>query len=203
MQNPVDWIVLLTLVFNLILGAIRGFFWQVLRILTLIAGIVLAGRFAEPVGGFLQRVFSGLTAPYHRYSAYALVFFTVYLVLLLVTHLMRTMVRKLQLGGYDRFLGAIFGALKGAIFAYTILFLLLLFFHQREVPGTRPPETMATRIARVIVTSRSWPILDGGARSVHGYLPQWLREKLLQLRADAEAMRQRLPASAAPAPPPR
>ena len=110
-MNPVDWIVLLALIFNLVLGAIRGFFWQVLRILTLILGIVLAGRYAEQVGTFLQKIFSGLTAPYHRYSAYALIFFTVYLVLLLITHLMRTMIKKLQLGGYDRFLGAIFAHL--------------------------------------------------------------------------------------------
>jgi hypothetical protein len=42
--------------------------------------------------------------------------------------------------------------------------------------------------------------MDRVARSIHGYLPQWLQEKLLQLRADAEAMRQRLPASAGPPP---
>jgi membrane protein required for colicin V production len=200
MLNPVDWIVLLALVLNLILGAIRGFFWQVLRIATLILGIILAGRFAEPVGNLLQKVFTGLTTPYHRYSAYALIFFTVYLVLLLITHLMRKVIKKLQLGGYDRFLGALFGVLKGVILAYAILFFILLFCHQQGPQGTRPPETLSARVARLIVTSHSWPTMDRVARSIHGYLPQWLQEKLLQLRADAEAMRQRLPASAGPPP---
>ena len=73
--GAVDLFALVFLALAFILGLIKGFTWQIIRIATIVLGMVLAKAFAPSFSSALQNMFSGLEeSQYTIYIAYFAIF---------------------------------------------------------------------------------------------------------------------------------
>ncbi|MCA9321452.1 MAG: CvpA family protein [Planctomycetes bacterium] len=126
-MNTIDALVLVVVAFNLLLGAIRGATWQILRLASIGLGIWAALRFADDFLAIWPQSL-GLDPTYAPLIARVIVFLSVYLVMFGVTHLVKSMIDRVKLGGLDRLIGAGIGAIKGAFFCCVVLYLQFMPF---------------------------------------------------------------------------
>ena len=121
-MNSIDAFILVVVCFNLILGAVRGAVWQVLRVASIVLGIWAATRYSDDFLAMWPDSL-GIDAAYAPILAQVVVFLSVYLVMYGLTHLVKALVDKVKLGSMDRLMGAGVGAMKGAFFCCVILYL--------------------------------------------------------------------------------
>jgi membrane protein required for colicin V production len=126
-MNPVDAALLVIIGINLVLGLVRGAIWQILRLVGIVAGIYIARRY----GAEFQREWPEairVDGGAGEILAQGVLFLSVYLVVFGVSHVLRTLIQKIDLGSMDRLLGGIVGAAKGAMIGSIILYLQFLPF---------------------------------------------------------------------------
>ena len=127
-MNSADAIVLVVILANGLLGAIRGFTWQVFRLASLVLGFWLSWRFAVRFAdGPLLSWLGWEDATARRVLSYAVIFAGAYLVMHLVGWWMRGLIDRLRLRSSDRSLGFLLGCLKGCVFVVVALQILLIF----------------------------------------------------------------------------
>jgi membrane protein required for colicin V production len=122
----IDWLGLGLLALFLVLGAVRGLWWQVMRL----AGLALAIAVARAFGPLLEPRVSSLLGPdFSPRVAYGLVWVTLFIAALAVAallgHLGRRALEAMQLGLADRFWGALVGALTGVLMHVALLVVLV------------------------------------------------------------------------------
>ena len=125
----IDWtgIVILTVFF--VMGLFKGFVWQASRMLSLIAGFVIASIYGEAGAALIHRWF-GAGAPVEGatiYLAYVVIFLLVVVVLSLVAYFIQKLVKKSGLGFYDRVGGGFLGVATGACVMIFILSIIYMF----------------------------------------------------------------------------
>jgi membrane protein required for colicin V production len=108
-----DAIVIATIAFFALRGAVKGFVWQLVRTVGLLLGLVLATQYATPVGRFLAERFSAIPAAASDLVGWLLIVLGTLLMLTLLAHTLRNAVRQADLTALDRFLGAALGAVFG------------------------------------------------------------------------------------------
>ena len=121
--NALDIICALVVVFHLIIGAVKGATWQVMRIASIVLGFWCASHYAE---SFLNAWPESLMKPDETYGIYVAkvaLFLSVYLAFFFLTHLLKSIIDKIKLGSWDRTLGAALGAVKGAAICSLVLYL--------------------------------------------------------------------------------
>ena len=110
-MNLADYLGLLAVLLSAVIGAVRGFLREAVAVVTLILAIFLAWTFADRLaphlGGLLK------SEPVATWAARALIFFLVVLVGMAVAALLFHFVRLSLFSGTDRFLGFLFGLLRG------------------------------------------------------------------------------------------
>jgi membrane protein required for colicin V production len=112
-MTPVDYVVVLVCVISAGIGLWRGFVKEALSLLTLLAAIWLAWRFA----GLVEPALGGWAgSPEVRvWTARIIVFVLVLVAGALISWLARMLVRHSGLSGIDRLLGAGFGFVRGVL----------------------------------------------------------------------------------------
>ena len=125
-MTVVDALVLGVLALGLALGLVRGFIPQVSGLIGLIGGLILAARYHVVLRE------TALDPNFPRFDhngAIAFIFIVVFTVLIaaVIGWLVHKAVNKLQLGTYDRLLGAVFGVLKAGLIVAGILLGLIYF----------------------------------------------------------------------------
>lgn len=113
--NWTDTVILIAAVAVFVLGLVKGFVWQVTRLITIIGGCVLANRYSGDLAPTVRRVFPSLEQPVDRYIAYFLIFVGVAILVSLLAYLLRHVIESLQLGTYDRVFGGALGLINGAV----------------------------------------------------------------------------------------
>jgi membrane protein required for colicin V production len=112
-MNLADYLVILAVLLSAIIGAVRGFLREAVAVVTLVLAIFLAWTFADRLaphlGGLLK------SEPVATWAARALIFFLVVLVGMAVAALLSHFVRLSLFSGTDRFLGFLFGLLRGVL----------------------------------------------------------------------------------------
>ena len=108
-----DWILLGVVLASLLLGAWRGLVYEVLSLLNWIAAFALAQWLANDLAARLPM--GNASEPIRYAAGFVLVFVASLFVLGLVAALIKKLIESVGLRPVDRILGALFGALRGAV----------------------------------------------------------------------------------------
>jgi membrane protein required for colicin V production len=118
-MTAVDWVIVAVVLLNVILAAMHGFFAEAFSMAGLVVGYVVAAwrykRFAAWLMTFLK---SQLLA---EIIAFLIIFFAILLLFSIIGRSIRRLMKAAGLSGFDRFLGALLGILKGCLVVAVVL----------------------------------------------------------------------------------
>ncbi|MHC4943390.1 MAG: CvpA family protein, partial [Planctomycetota bacterium] len=139
-----DIIALGVLIFFMILGLMKGFAFQVIRLITFVVALLLAKNFAgsadipttpleedaarSSVSFYLIEWFPNQFEGNREiavYVAYFLIFVTVFILGTLLGFLLRALLKRLELRSYDRILGGVLGTVVGAVCIVVVVSLFI------------------------------------------------------------------------------
>ena len=165
-----DWAVI-TLVFISMVGSfVKGFSREVITLVTVIIGIVLASWSYPPIGDFFLRYVR--TENIAAILGFITVFIATLLVGTIVSSLMYRFVRLIHLQWFDHLLGAAFGLIRGWIIAAVLILLLTAF----------PVEIATVQKAQLA------PYLLVSARTLVEITPPSLKKRFLKGYSDLEKL---------------
>jgi membrane protein required for colicin V production len=127
--NWLDVILIIILLITFILGLIKGLLRQVIGLLAVVGGIILASRY---YGWVSWKLFKFISSDFWRNC---LAFLIVFIAVLLLGWLISFILTKLMKGTLsltNHLLGGLFGLLKGILISAVIVFGLLVFNFERE-----------------------------------------------------------------------
>ena len=114
-----DWFIVLLVLINVVTAAMQGFFSEALTMAGLVVGYLAAAwkyrSLAEWLGSFLKNPWLA------EILGFLIIFFAIVLLFGLAAKIARWLMKKSGLSGFDRFLGAILGLLKGGLMVAVIL----------------------------------------------------------------------------------
>jgi len=179
--NGLDIALSIFLLLGLIHGILRGFVWQVVRLVGLVAGILVARAFAQPFGDFIQTHVRDLGGSINHVVAWSLLFLVTVVIFSLLSRVVKGLVGKAELSGFDRLLGAGFGLVKAGVYSFLILVLLQGWIildggDLAEAPDPEPGSLQA-RFQDECRTSRIVPVYDRFALLIKPILPPSFVEK--------------------------
>lgn len=122
-MNYFDYILLLPVLYGLYRGFSKGFVLELASLLALVMGIYGAMHFSSFTFTYLSE-FVELEARYLQLVSYGITFLVIVIAITLSAKILTLLIKMVALGFINRLMGAIFGALK----AFLILSVLLLFF---------------------------------------------------------------------------
>lgn len=130
----VDIVALGIIAFFLVLGLFKGFAFQVVRLITFVAALLVAKRYSgtcEPgnesgLTGLLLDWFPNQfdnpdTNKYAVYISFFLIFIGVFILGTLLAFLLKKILKQLELRAYDKLLGGLLGIVVGAIVVVVIV----------------------------------------------------------------------------------
>ncbi len=151
-MTSMDWIVLAILSLSIFLGVMRGLTRESLSL----ASWVLAFYGAKLIAPVLAPALPGFDSPGLRYAAALLLVFVLILILAsLAAAIFGKLISLAGLGFYDRFLGALFGVLRGTI----ALLGLTLIAGLTAVPKTQTWQQSLSRVPLEQMASKFLPWL--------------------------------------------
>jgi uncharacterized membrane protein required for colicin V production len=115
--STVDGIVLVVIGLMVLRGLWKGFAWQAVRTVGLVGALWGATAWHEPVGKRLASTFGFVPDAAAPWIAWALLVVGLFLAAAYLAWVARGLVRQLELGGLDRVLGLVSGAVLGLLFA--------------------------------------------------------------------------------------
>jgi membrane protein required for colicin V production len=112
-MNLADYLVIAAVLVSAIIGAVRGFLREAIALVTLIIALFLAWHFADLIEPYL----GGLLAkpPASTWAARTIIFLVVLLIGMGAAAILGYFVRLSLFSGTDRFLGFLFGLLRGIV----------------------------------------------------------------------------------------
>jgi len=124
-MHPADIVILSILALSLIFGFMRGFVREAFALAGWILSIVVARSFNEPLAAWLAEFVS--TPSIRLVLSYGGLFLGTLLTFSLLGTIMRQVVHRGGLSLLDRFMGGVFGALRGALLILIALMLMAPF----------------------------------------------------------------------------
>ncbi len=114
-----DWLICFVILVNVVTAAIQGFLAEILSLAGLVVGYIVAAwqyhRLAEWFTTFLKNVW------FAEILGFLTIFFAVLILFGIAARIARWIMKKTGLSGFDRFLGAVLGLLKGGLMVMVIL----------------------------------------------------------------------------------
>jgi membrane protein required for colicin V production len=114
-----DWLIVAVLLLTTVSAAIHGFFAEVLSMAGLVIGYIVAAwqyqRLAEWLMSFLKNEWLA------EIFGFLVIFFVILLVFSIAGRVARKLMKAAGLSGFDRFLGALLGLVKGALLVAVVL----------------------------------------------------------------------------------
>ena len=124
-MTAADWLIVVVVLLNVIAAAIQGFFAEALSMAGLVIGYIIAAwqyqRLAEWLMSFLK---SELLADIF---GFLIIFFAVLILFSIAGRMARKLMKAVGLSGFDRFLGALLGLVKGGLVVAVVLMGLTAF----------------------------------------------------------------------------
>ena len=153
-MTTIDMLLLLVLLLSTLLGAWRGFLYEVLSLAGWIAAFVMAKLFAHDLSEHLP--LTGAAQPFRWVAAFVLLFVATAFLGGFVAWLVRKLAQKTGVRPVDRVLGAVFGALRAMVFLIGFAFAL------EFTPWVKDEGWLSSQIG---------PVLSGFAQHVKTWLP--------------------------------
>jgi len=125
-----DWILLAIFISSIVLSWFKGFVREILGLVTVLAGVLLAAWLYRAVGAMFKDVVR--TENIALFLGFSLIFVVTLLAGFLITWLVTRFVRFAKLQWADRLLGAAFGFIRGWTMCAAILLALTAFDVQTE-----------------------------------------------------------------------
>src|SRR5579862_6395816 len=114
-----DWMICAVLLVNVVTAAMQGFFSEILTMAGLVLGYLLAAwkyrRLAEWFETFLKNPWLA------EILSFLIIFFAIVLLFGIAARIARWIMKEAGLSGFDRFLGALLGLLRGGLMVSVIL----------------------------------------------------------------------------------
>jgi len=129
-MNVLDIVILILLVVPTLIGLKMGIIKAVLSIVGVIIGVLLAGRFYEPLGKSLTFISDPGIA---KIVAFAIILIVVMIIAGIAAFMLKKIVSAILLGWVNRLGGAVLGFLLGAIFCGAILSVLGSFITDSDI----------------------------------------------------------------------
>jgi membrane protein required for colicin V production len=124
-MTAADWLIVVVVLLNVVVAAIQGFFAEALSMAGLVIGYIVAAwqyqRLAEWLMSFLK---SELLADIF---GFLIIFFAVLILFSIAGRIARKLMKAAGLSGFDRFLGALLGLVKGGLVVAVVLMGLTAF----------------------------------------------------------------------------
>jgi membrane protein required for colicin V production len=118
-MTPADWLILFVILLNVVLAAMHGFFAEALSMAGLVVGYVVAAwQYQRLANWLLTFLNSELLA---EIFGFLIIFFAILIVFSIAGRIARKLMKEAGLSGFDRFLGALLGLLKGALAVSVVL----------------------------------------------------------------------------------
>ena len=118
-MTALDWLICALILFSVITAAIQGFFSEALTTAGLIVGYIVAAwqyrRLAEWFESFLKNPWLA------EILGFLIIFFALLLLFGVAARIARWVMKEAGLSGFDRFLGALLGLLRGGLMVAVIL----------------------------------------------------------------------------------
>ena len=118
-MTALDWLICVLILFSVITAAIQGFFSEALTTAGLIVGYIVAAwqyrHLAEWFETFLKNPWLA------EILGFLIIFFVILLLFGIAARIARWVMKEAGLSGFDRFLGALLGLLRGGLMVAVIL----------------------------------------------------------------------------------
>jgi membrane protein required for colicin V production len=118
-MTAVDWLIVVVILLNVFLAAMHGFFAEAFSMAGLVVGYVAAAWYYERLARWLMSYLS--SALLAEILAFLIIFFAILIVFSFAGRMARRLLREAGLSGFDRFLGALLGIVKGALTVAVVL----------------------------------------------------------------------------------
>jgi membrane protein required for colicin V production len=118
-MTPADWLIVIVVVLNVVLAAMHGFFAEALSMAGLVVGyLVAAWQYQRLAVWLLSFLKSELLA---QIFGFLIIFFAILILFSIAGRIARKLMKAAGLSGFDRFLGALLGLVKGALVVAVVL----------------------------------------------------------------------------------
>jgi len=114
-----DWIICAVVLLNIVTAAMQGFFSEALTMAGLIAGYIVAAWQYRSLAEWFERFLKNEWLA--EILGFLIIFFAIVLLFGIAARVARWVMKESGLSGFDRFLGAILGLLKGGLMVAVIL----------------------------------------------------------------------------------
>lgn len=117
--GPIDWIIVATLVVSMLIGLLRGLVREVFSVVGWVTGVLLAIRYAAPIGTALpldESLAAGKVA-----LAAVLIVLTVVIVAGVIGWLVRKLLSAVKLSAADRAMGTVFGLGRALLIVFAVV----------------------------------------------------------------------------------
>lgn len=118
-MTPADWIICAVVLLNVITAAMQGFFSEALTMAGLVVGYIVAAWQYRSLAEWLERFLKNEWLA--EILGFLVIFFAIVLLFGVAARVARWLMKESGLSGFDRFLGAILGLLKGGLMVAVIL----------------------------------------------------------------------------------
>ena len=124
-MTAADWLIVVVVLLSVVSAAIQGFFAEALSMAGLVIGYIVAAWQYERLAAWLMSFLKNEWLA--DIFGFLVIFFAILIVFSIAGRVMRKLMKAVGLSGFDRFLGALLGMLKGGLVVAVVLMGLTAF----------------------------------------------------------------------------
>jgi membrane protein required for colicin V production len=122
--EPIDIIFIAFILILIIRCALRGFIEEVMSMASVVVGVFSAVFFYKRGGAFIREKYLENLEIIPEVLSFVILFVLPFVGIRILEHIIKDIITRVNLGGFDRFLGILFGFLEGITLIALVLFVI-------------------------------------------------------------------------------